>query len=178
MSLDTMTGKSEVVVSPDLDPTKPAISPNGRLIAFVTRGALAIRQAEATVTHALPGPVRDASFFPDSARIAVSAGPEGHAHIFILDLVSGRTYQLTNGVGEEINPAVSPDGRSLAFTRSRDGTEQIWVQNLQSGGSRQLTGGQCNSFSPAWAPASRALIFASDCGRGLGLPALYRAPYS
>jgi hypothetical protein len=178
MSLDTTTGKSEVVVSPDLDPTKPAISPNGRLIAFVTRGALAIRQAEATVTHALPGPVRDASFFPDSARIAVSAGPEGHAHIFILDLVSGRTDQLTNGVGEEINPAVSPEGGSLAFTRSRDGTEQIWVQNLQSGGSRQLTGGQCNSFSPAWAPASRALIFASDCGRGLGLPALYRAPYS
>jgi hypothetical protein len=176
MTLDTTTGNSEVVVSPDLDPAKPAVSPDGRLIAFVTRSALAIRQAGTTITHTLPGPVRDASFFPDSARMAVSAGPEGHAHIFILDLVSGRTDQLTNGMDEEINPAVSPEGGSLAFTRSSHGTEQIWVQNLQTGAARQLTGGECNSFSPAWEPASPALIFASDCGRGLGWPALYRAP--
>jgi Tol biopolymer transport system component len=111
------------------------------------------------------GPVRDASFFPDSARIAVSAGPEGHAHIFILDLVSGRTDQLTNGVGEEINPAVSPEGSSLAFTRSRDGTEQIWVQNLQSGRSRQLTGGQCNSMwsTPAGAAWSQRTMRSLSC---------------
>jgi len=122
------------------------------------------------------GPVHGAAFFPDSARLAVSAGPEGHAHIFLLDLVSGRTDPLTNGMDEEIHPAVSPDGGWLAFTRSSHGTEQVWAQNLQTGASRQLTGGQCNSFSPSWEPAASALIFASDCGRGLGLPGLYRAP--
>ena len=176
MALDTTTGKSEVAVSTEFEPTKPAVSPDGRLIAFVSRGTLAIRQAGNTITETLPGPVRDASFFPDSARMAVSAGPEGHAHIFILNLVSGRTDQLTNGMDEEINPAVSPEGSSLAFTRSSHGTEQVWLQNLQTGLARQLTGGQCNSFSPAWEQSSKALIFASDCGRGLGLPALYRAP--
>jgi hypothetical protein len=175
MALDITTGNSGMVVSTDFEPTNPAVSPDGRLIAFVTRGTLAIRQAGNTITETLPGPVRDSSFFPDSAHIAVSAGLEGHAHIFILDLSSGRADQLTNGMDEEINPAVSPEGSSLAFARSSRGTEQIWLQNLQTGAARQLTGGQCNSFSPAWEPSSKALIFASDCGRGLGLPALYRA---
>jgi Tol biopolymer transport system component len=158
MALDTTTGKAEVVVSPDFDPAKPAVSPDGRTVTFVTRGALTIRRAGGTLTQALPGPVRDVSFFPDSVRVAVSAGPEGHAHIFILDLASGRTDQLTDGLDEEISPAVSPEGGSLAFTRSRYGTEQIWVQNVQSGASRQITGGQCNSFSPAWEPVSAALF--------------------
>jgi hypothetical protein len=176
MALDLTTGNSGMVVPTEFEPAKPAVSPDGRLIAFVTRGTLAIRQAGKTITEPLPGLVRDASFFPDSVHIAVSAGPEGHAHIFILDLMSGRRDQLTNGPDEEINPTVSPEGSSLAFTRSRYGTEQVWLQNLQTGVARQLTGGQCNSFSPGWEPNSKALIFASDCGRGLGLPALYRAP--
>ena len=175
MALVTVTGKSETVVPTDFEPTNPAISPDGRL-AFVTRGTLAILHAGKTITEPLPGPVRDASFFPDSRRMAVSAGPEGQAHIFVLDLTSGRTDPLTSGMDEETNPAVSPDGSSLAFTRSSYGTEQIWLQNLQTGAARQLTGGRCNSFSPAWEPSSKALIFASDCGRGLGMPALYRAP--
>ncbi len=146
MALDSATGKSEAVVTQDLDPTSPAVSPDGRLIAFVTRGVLGIRQAGATVTHILPGTVRDASFFPDSARSAVSAGPEGHAHIFILDLISGRTDQVTNGADEEINPAVSPEGGRLAFTRSRDGTEQIWVRDLSAARRDNLPGGGATAF--------------------------------
>jgi len=38
-----------------------------------------------------------------------------------------------------------------------------------------LTGGTCNNWAPAWELNSRSLIFASDCDRGLGMPALYRA---
>jgi hypothetical protein len=71
--------------------------------------------------------------------------------------------------------ATSWDGRWIAFERDQSGPRQIWLRNTASGKERQLTGGNCNSESPAWELDSRAIVFASDCSRGIGLPALYRA---
>jgi WD40-like Beta Propeller Repeat len=69
----------------------------------------------------------------------------------------------------------SPDGRWVVFESARNGPKQIWLRNVTSGTVELLTGGNCNSTSPAWELDSKAIIFASDCGRGIGLPALYRA---
>jgi hypothetical protein len=71
--------------------------------------------------------------------------------------------------------AVSPDGRWVAFESAQDGPKQVWVRNIANGLEKRLTGGACNSSSPAWELDSKAIIFASDCGRGIGLPSLYRA---
>ena len=70
---------------------------------------------------------------------------------------------------------LSPDGKWIAFETARAGPKQIWVRNVASGTEEALTGGNCNSSSPAWELDSRSVIFASDCGRGIGLPSLYRA---
>lgn len=67
------------------------------------------------------------------------------------------------------------DGQWIAFEREQNATRQIWLRNVATGAERQLTGGNCNSESPAWELDSKAIVFASDCGRGIGLPALYRA---
>jgi hypothetical protein len=73
-------------------------------------------------------------------------------------------------------PNISPDGKWAISTGPGGGSsEQIWLRNLAGGPSVRLTSGSCNSFSPAWELDSRSVIFASDCGRGIGLPALYRA---
>jgi hypothetical protein len=78
-------------------------------------------------------------------------------------------------VGEAAHSAESLDGQWIAFEREQNGPRQIWLRNVASGKERQLTGGNCNSGSPAWELDSRAVVFASDCARGIGLPALYRA---
>jgi len=77
--------------------------------------------------------------------------------------------------GENTDSAVSPDGRWVAFTSDKTGTAQVWLRNVETGSERILTGGKCNSSSPAWELDSKAIVFASDCGRALGLPSLYRA---
>jgi hypothetical protein len=76
---------------------------------------------------------------------------------------------------EEIISAVSPDGKWTAYTSSIGGPKHIWLRNIASASAKPLTGGNCNSSSPAWELNSKTLIFASDCGRAIGLPALYRA---
>jgi hypothetical protein len=70
---------------------------------------------------------------------------------------------------------VSPDGKWIAFTSASEGSKQIFLRATNGGPRLQLTAGHCNSSSPAWELDSKGFIFASDCGRGIGLPALYRA---
>jgi Glycosyltransferase family 87/WD40-like Beta Propeller Repeat len=70
---------------------------------------------------------------------------------------------------------ISPDGKWMAFESMQTGPKQIWLRDAVSGKTKVVAGGDCNNSSPAWEEGSRTLIFASDCGRGLGLPVLYRA---
>lgn len=84
-----------------------------------------------------------------------------------LSPAAGRTSALEH--------AVSPDGRWIAYTKTSAGSERLWLRSAKGGQARLLAGGNCNSFAPAWELDSQSLIFASDCDRGIGLPALYRA---
>jgi Tol biopolymer transport system component len=68
-----------------------------------------------------------------------------------------------------------PNYYTASFERDLSGPRQIWLRNMASGDERQLTGGNCNSGSPPWELDSRAIVFSGDCGRGIGLLALYRA---
>lgn len=74
--------------------------------------------------------------------------------------------------------AVSPDGKWIVLVSSEKGTQQIWLKQSDGASARKITGGRCNSWSPTWELDSSAIIFASDCGRGFGLPTFYRARLS
>jgi hypothetical protein len=96
----------------------------------------------------------------------------GKSTFLLLDPATGRTSPAGDGPS---TPATSPDDRWRAFTVQQGGSKQVWVQPAGGGPATQITGGACNSFAPVWDLDSRSIVFASDCGRGLGLPALYRA---
>jgi hypothetical protein len=70
---------------------------------------------------------------------------------------------------------LSPDGRWTALEFTQNGAKQIWLRDMLSSRLQLVAGGNCNNSSPAWEEDSHTLIFASDCGRGLGMPVLYRA---
>jgi len=92
------------------------------------------------------------------------------------DPVTRETATLPGDVSRDwAHSVASPDGKWVAFEGVEDGPTRIWLREVASGKERELTDGNCNSFAPAWELDSRSLIFASDCGRGFGLPALYRA---
>ncbi len=96
--------------------------------------------------------------------------------LWLLDPSTGKvSVNPVPATNDTPRPAPSPDGKWLAFTVQRGGSKQVWLQPVNGSSAISLTGGACNSFSPAWELDSKAIIFASDCDRGLGLPALYRA---
>ncbi|HSU30675.1 MAG TPA: glycosyltransferase 87 family protein [Bryobacteraceae bacterium] len=93
----------------------------------------------------------------------------------LLNPVRGKAVRSGAIADHAEEKAISPDRKWLAFTRPSSGTTQIWLRKVDGGQLTRLTGGNCDSFAPAWELDSKSVLFASDCGRGIGLPALYRA---
>lgn len=114
---------------------------------------------------------------PDSVRFELVS--HGKTNALVLNTASGSIRPETaSPVTVSKLKDLSPDGKWLAFTRSDFGSTQVCVRSRDGRTTIQLTGGACNSFDPVWELDSKAVIFASDCGRGLGLPKLFRAPLS
>jgi len=119
--------------------------------------------------------------FDGEALLPTAAGPSGPIRFelvshgrstgMLLDPVSGRVSALAGLPLERPIETMSPDGKWVAFTCS----SQICLRAAPGGETIRMTGGNCNSYMPNWEPDSSGIVFASDCGRGLGLPALYRA---
>jgi Glycosyltransferase family 87/WD40-like Beta Propeller Repeat len=173
MSYDPATKDLTRIVSEGFEPTRPAVSPDQQVLAFLASDRILIYSSATLGAIDVPGPVHDVSWFPDSTRLVYSSGPLGESQIYATQPPNRAPLQLTHDAGDHTEPVVSDDGRWLAFTLDRRGTRQIWIRDLASGIVRQITHGICNSYSPAWEPGSRALIFASDCELGLSLPALF-----
>ena len=107
-----------------------------------------------------------------AGRIAFSAGPlePGRSNIYVYDLGTGRTAQVTRGRGIEFDPALSPDGKRVAWRSIRNANEEVRVARLDGTNVRNLTHHPALDYAPAWSPDGRKLAFASTRGNSLGLP--------
>ncbi|MDQ2744960.1 MAG: S9 family peptidase [Chloroflexota bacterium] len=87
-------------------------------------------------------------YFPavswDEKRVAYYSDETGRIELWVLDIESGETRQVSQGqiprsVG--LPPVWDREGRTIIFTRDVDGNEQhnLWSMNVESGEARQLT---------------------------------------
>lgn len=156
-------------------PEEPAISHNGEALVVVSDASLWLTVDGKSTKLAAPAPAHDPAFVPGDKQIVYVAGGE---RIMLFDLDSKVETPITSDAAGTSVPAVSPDGLWLSFASRETGTMQVWVQALRGGTKIRLTGGNCNNSQPAWSRDSRRIAFASDCGRGFGLTALYDVDYS
>ena len=145
--------------------------------------------ADALVDHFYPELRRIAAARMQTERLEHTWTPTVLVNELYLELVKNRasTTMIFDPTAKEIAPAtstpafptedsvVSPDGNWVAFESAESGPKQIWLRDTMSGRVQLVAGGNCNNSSPAWEEDSHTLIFASDCGRGIGMPVLYRA---
>ena len=99
----------------------------------------------------------------------------GTSTSMLFDLFTGKLTQASSPPPQTALSIVSPDQQWIASVVPKAGSKQLWLRKTSGLRAILLAGGNCNSFSPAWALDSKSIVFASDCDRGLGLPALYRA---
>jgi len=119
----------------------PVYSPDGEHIAFVSdrSGRWEIWEANADGSH--PIQLTDfeghwkggISWSPDGRQIAFDARVNGHANLFLVELVSHKLTRLIESGYEERVPYWSRDGRSIYFSSTRSGVATLYRYSLANG---------------------------------------------
>ena len=162
----------------------PAISPNGRFVAFLADKDLFsvdlyLADAETgkiirKLSSAASDPHNDAlryidssgTFSPDGQYFAFVVVADGTNELVIVRTDDGSETQRINfdKIGAVANPAWSPDGQKIAFSGQVGGITDLFVYDLQSGRTTQLTNDKYADFQPTWSPDGKTIAFTSDRG--------------
>ncbi len=100
----------------------PAISPDGRTIAFAFEGHLfTVPSAGGKADVLTAGPAHDFQpvWSPDSRSIAYASDAYGNFDVFLIPAAGGAPKRLTTHSADELPTGFAPDGKSVLFTAHR-----------------------------------------------------------
>jgi dipeptidyl aminopeptidase/acylaminoacyl peptidase len=84
------------------------------------------------------------------------------ARIWVAELATGKTRQITNGPGSDRQPRWSPDGKTVAFISTREGGAQVWLLPIAGGDARKVSTLADGASDPLWLPDGSGLLVVSD----------------
>ncbi|HSK09913.1 MAG TPA: S9 family peptidase, partial [Vicinamibacterales bacterium] len=113
--------------------------------------------------------VGSAQISPDGAYVAYTVSSTDWkqdafvTHLWLAEVRSGQTFQLTRGEKSTGNPQWSPDGAWLAFTSPRVGDKnQVFAIRPNGGEAVQLTSAENGVGNFAWSPDGTQIAFTSS----------------
>lgn len=147
-----------------------ALSPDGRRIGMLALGKLWIIPVDGSprAVADVPFEATSLAWSRDGTEVAWSAGVADQADLFVTDLTTGGTRQITAWPGREICPAYSPDGRYLAFVHAHSDAVLYVVDargnNLGHAGETPNLGaiGLNWTSPPQWSPESDGLLISGE----------------
>jgi dipeptidyl aminopeptidase/acylaminoacyl peptidase len=138
-----------------------AWSPDSRRIAAVVRVGAPDRDQQSA-------PERNAGRVTRglAARLDGVGWQDGRRHLFLIDVETGSTTQLTRGDFDHADPAFSPDGSLVTYASDhharRDDRQfraDVWVVPVAGGRPRRLTDGSWSTAFPLFSPAGDKIAF-------------------
>ncbi len=166
-SATSVTGKSLLTDIPGVQGS-PSLSPDGKSVAFVSRGRndddiFLLRvggENPVNLTGGTPGRDSEPVFSPDGERIAFCSERDGGG-IFLMGATGESPRKL---VGEGAHPAWSPDGAKIVYSTervttpySRETTASLWVLDVSTGTKKRLYEG--DAVEPSWSPSGGRIAF-------------------
>lgn len=161
----------------------PDVSPSGSQITFVTNhaGTTTLRIADVLpeggidrMRALLPSAPDEQAFLPrfspDGRSIAYSALTRGgHRDVRVVDVSSGRFYELTHDRAMDAQPSWSPDGRYVVWSSDRTGIANIYAYEIATGAIHQVTNVRTGAYMPEISPDGRTLVYVGYTSRGFDL---------
>lgn len=111
------------VQKPIVWPHRPALSPDGTLVAFTYRGDIWTALAGGTIATRLTDHLDLDTiplFSPDGQWIAFSTLRNGNYDVYAIPVTGGTPRQLTFSSAGEVGSDWSPDGKSILFSAARN----------------------------------------------------------
>jgi Tol biopolymer transport system component/imidazolonepropionase-like amidohydrolase len=138
----------------------PAVSPDGRQIAFAALGDLWLMPADGAPRRLTTDPALDTepAWSPDGKSLAYASDRSGTMNIWTRDIQSGAERQITQlAIAAEL-PAWSPDAARIAFV---DADGQLQVVDVKSGALRKIHDHLNEPGRPSWSPDGSAVVVSS-----------------
>jgi hypothetical protein len=161
----------------------PDLSPDGRLLTFVTNrgGTSTLRLADysagggvANLRTLVRSGRNEQAFSPrfshDGRFVAYSTwSGGGHRDIRVVELSSGRVRELTRDRAIDQQPTWSPDDRFVFFTSDRTGIANVYAHELATGTLRQVTNVLNGAYMPEITPDGETLFYVGYTHTGFDL---------
>jgi WD40 repeat protein len=147
-----------------------AFDPNGDTVAFFARKG---KRRSLYLVSVLTGKIvkrvgmeldeaQSPALLPDGRRALLSGIKDGVSDIWLLDMETGETKNLTGDAFYDSNPQVSPDGKLVAYTRRISGHDKIHVLPLDNPAKKtQLTFGTYDDLTPIFSPDGTRIYYTS-----------------
>lgn len=108
-------------------------------------------------------------FTTDGNGVLFTQASSGNSDIYLMNLRTRRTEQLTKNPAIDTSPSMSPDGDHFVFTSDRGGSPQIYKKRIDGrafncpSGNRasvcRITFGQGSYSTPVWSPRGDLIAF-------------------
>ncbi|HEY9516794.1 MAG TPA: hypothetical protein VIQ74_14045, partial [Gemmatimonadaceae bacterium] len=185
----------KAVTDPGAMDIAPALSPDGRHVAFFTSRALLSTELYVAdvetgkIVKKLTSPNTDSHFdaisfinssgawSPDGSEFAFIVYAQGDNEIAIYDVNSGDTGRRLSfkNVGAISDVSWGPNDK-LVFSGSHGGLSDLYTYDMSSSTLVQLTNDRYADLQPTWSPDGRYVAFATDSGPGTDFEQLHYGP--
>ena len=160
-------GEPQLIPTGSKNLQDPAISPDGKSIAFVED--VTDENIWEIAPNIQPRPLIRSSradhsqqFSPDGTKIVFASERTGNYEIWIADADGKNQRQLTAEQGSAGSPHFSPDGKFIVYDTQIAGGSDLYLISVNGGLPRRLTENAGNNSLPAWSIDGNWIFFLSN----------------
>ncbi len=136
-------------------------SPDGKQIAYIS-STPDIRAAEASGD---PMVITRYLYKPDAGEGMTRFNDNQRLHIFVVDVGTKQTRQLTKGDTDEHSIDWSPDGKEILYLTNPEPNQDeffnydVFALKVADGSVRRITATEFNEYDPMWSPDGKKILF-------------------
>ncbi len=136
-------------------------SPDGKQIAYIS----STPDSRAGEANGDPRVITRYLYKPDAGEGMTRFNDNQRLHIFVVDIATKQSRQLTKGDTDEHSIDWSPDGKEILYLTNPEPNQDeffnydVFALKVADGSVRRITATEFNEYDPLWSPDGKKILF-------------------